>query len=143
MEETQNKKVPDIFDEDEPLKLWLIPEIYGWLIVLIGFGIFLMLVVAAVARLLDVGLSFESLYSLLDLAEGITIGGGFIAFGTALRRFVAVQATLCVIILLITIWFVWFFSMYGEWSDVWKILGISVGVTAPLALCVFLNRKFI
>ena len=102
-----------------------------------------MLVVAAVAHLIDIGLSFESLYSLFQLAEGITIGGGFVAFGTTLRRFVIVQATLCVIFLLITIWFVWFFSMYGEWIDVWKILGISVGVTAPLALCVFLNRKFI
>jgi hypothetical protein len=95
------------------LKLWLIPEIYGWLIVAIGFGIFVMLLVAAFAHLMDVGLSFDSLYSLLQLAEGITIGGGLIAFGTALRRFVVVQVTLCIILLLAGIWFLYFFWVTG------------------------------
>jgi len=137
-----NKKpLKGIIDDEEKLKLWLIPEIYGWLIIISGFGIFVMLVVAAVALFMISGLSIESLWSLVQLVEGVTIGGGFIAFGAALRKFVVVQATLLVIFLLITIWFLWFFGVYGERSDFLKILLIAFVVISPLAVCIFVNRK--
>ena len=129
------------YDDKAKLGLWLIPEIYGWLIIVTGFGIFGMLLFAAVALFMSAGLSVESLFALVQLAEGIGIGGGFIAFGAALRKLVAVQLTLCVILLLILIWFLWFFGVYGE-SYYWlKILLVGFVVISPLAVCVFVNRE--
>ncbi len=143
MRESQSnrKQGPLHFYNDTPLKLWLIPEIYGWIIVAMGFGFFLMMIVAAVAHLLDVGISFDSLFSLLQLAEGVTIGGGLIAFGTVLRRFVAVQATLCVIFLLVIIWFLYFFWVTGYLEYAVQSSLIGLAVMFPLALCVFVNRE--
>ena len=129
------------YDDKAKLGLWWIPEIYGWLIIVTGFGIFGMLLFAAVALFMSAGLSVESLFALVQLAEGIGIGGGFIAFGAALRKLVAVQLTLCVILLLILIWFLWFFGVYGE-SYYWlKILLVGFVVISPLAVCVFVNRE--
>ncbi len=127
--------------DDERQKLWIISQIYGWTIVLIGFAIFLWLIFMAGLMVYELGFSFESLFALIQIAEGIGIGGGFVAFGTALRGFVIVQATLCVILLLITVWFVVFFLMYSEWNYCLASFGIGFGVTLPLALSVFVNRK--
>ncbi len=131
-----------IEEVDESQKLRLIPQIYGWSIVLIGFGIFLILIPTAIGSLYYEGLSVETLFgSVLLVVEGVGIGGGFVAFGTALRKIVIVQATLCVILLLITIWFVVFFSMYGEWKLFLYTLIIGICLISPLAVCVFLDRK--
>lgn len=137
MEEIRHEKQPI-----KPLKFRLIAEIYGWLIVLIGIGIFLMLVPAAIGNFYFEGVSVETAFnSVFLLIEGFGVGLGFIGFGTALRKFVIVQTVLFVIFLLITIWFVWFFSFYGNWSDVYKTLGLAVLIIAPLAVSVFANRE--
>jgi hypothetical protein len=144
MAETRNeeKELKLKIEEDEPLGLWLIPEIYGWLIILIGICLILILVPTAIGNFYFEGFSIETVFnSVLLLIEGFGIGLGFIGFGAALRRLIIVQATLGVIFLLITIWFLYFFSIYGEWGYCLKSLLIGIGVTFPLALCIFVNRK--
>ncbi len=128
------------FFNDEPLKMWLIPEIYGWILTLLGFGFFIMLVVVGVVNLINSGFSLDALFSILNLVEGIAIGGGFIAFGTTLRRFVVVQATFCVILVLILIFSSYIFLTMGS-SDyaIGSLVVISL-VTIPLAFSVFMNR---
>lgn len=128
--------------EEEPRKLHLIPQIYGWIIVAMGFVIFLIMVPMGFLSLYYEGLSLENLFGTVMLViEGIALGGGFVAFGTALRGFLAVQATLCFIIMFAALWLTVFFWAYGEISSSLMSLGIGSVITAPLALNIIIYRK--